>query len=142
MKYIRLYPKDRNMILEMLASEHQDLQQDRILGFLSNEHNFFIAAIERNRIVGHVIAYKLQRYDGHNSMMYVHDIDVAEDFRRKGIGRTLLKEMKRICAKESISKMFLVTNASNQAAMAYYASEAGVRKSEDDVVFEFKDFLN
>lgn len=142
MKYRRLYPKDKTLITMMLGDSVEEQRQMRIVEFLENDQNFFVAAISRQKIVGYIAAYKLQRFDGQNSMMYVHDIDVSADFRRQGVGRQLLKVLKRICTNEKISKMFLVTNESNAIAMAYYQSESATRLADDDVVFEFKDFLN
>ncbi len=106
--------------------------------FLSNENNYLIAYIENDKILGFVLAYTLQRYDGRAEMLYLHEIDVAETHRKQGIATKLMNELKEIKDKNGYDKIFLVTNKSNDAAISLYESMGGVTNSDDDIIFTFK----
>lgn len=106
--------------------------------FLSNENNYLIAYIENAKILGYVLAYTLQRYDGRGEMLYLHEIDVVETHRKQGIATKLMNEIKELKDKNGFDKIFLVTNKSNEAAVSLYESTGGVASSDDDIIFTFK----
>ncbi len=106
--------------------------------FLSNENNYLIAYIENAKILGFVLAYTLQRYDGRGEMLYLHEIDVVETHRKQGIATKLMNEIKELKDKNGFDKIFLVTNKSNEAAVSLYESTGGVASSDDDIIFTFK----
>lgn len=106
--------------------------------FLSNENNYLIAYIENAKILGFVLAYTLQRYDGRCEMLYLHEIDVVETHRKQGIATKLMNEIKELKDKNGFDKIFLVTNKSNEAAVSLYESTGGVASSDDDIIFTFK----
>lgn len=106
--------------------------------FLSNENNYLIAYIENAKILGFVLAYTLQRYDGRGEMLYLHEIDVVETHRKQGIATKLMNEIKEFKDKNGFDKIFLVTNKSNEAAVSLYESTGGVASSDDDIIFTFK----
>lgn len=106
--------------------------------FLSNENNYLIAYIENDEILGFVLAYTLQRYDGRGEMLYLHEIDVVESHRKQGIATKLMNEIKELKDKNGFDKIFLVTNKSNDAAVSLYESTGGITSSDDDIIFTFK----
>jgi aminoglycoside 6'-N-acetyltransferase I len=108
---------------------------DRMSAFLADERNHLIAAVADERPVGYVLGYELQRIDGQGPMMFVYEIEVAEDHRRRGIGRALIEQLKRTCREGRFAKMFVLTEASNTPAMGLYASAGGQRGAPDTVSF-------
>lgn len=135
----RLTINDLNLIKVLLNSQKEiSLNEENVESFLNNKSNYFVAYIEKNIILGFALAYTLQRYDGRESMMYLHEIEVAESSRKQGIGKALLSEMNRICREEDFMKLFLITNKSNRPAIALYESLQGKAYAEDDIIYTFK----
>jgi ribosomal protein S18 acetylase RimI-like enzyme len=75
-------------------------------------------------IVGWCWGYHLVRPDD-SSMLYLHQIEVAEAHRRTGIGRELLRAFMAAGAEVGATKMFLTTGEANAAARALYDSMGG-----------------
>jgi aminoglycoside 3-N-acetyltransferase I len=46
--------------------------------------------------VGGLVAYVLEKYEQERSEIYIYDLAVAEEFRRQGIARKLINELKRL----------------------------------------------
>ena len=108
---------------------------DYVAALLADEQNHLIGAFSEHRPVGYAFGYELQRIDGLGPMMLLYEIEVAEDHRRRGIGRALVERLKRTCRERGFTKMFVSTEASNTAAMALYASTGGERGTPDTVSF-------
>ena len=136
----RLYKEDKELLLNLNAHNLNDDRRNRIIDFIDDSDNYFLAALDNNHVIGFLLAYKLKRYDGLRSMLYVHEVDVKESYRRQGVATKLFDEIKRISKNEELMKIFLITNESNIAAMNLYAVEGGIRNEADEVVFEFKEF--
>jgi len=135
----RLTTSDLSMIEKLLEEENRaTLNPENIRSFLSDTSNYFLAFIDNEQILGYALAYTLARYDGRESMMYLHEIEVKESARRKGIGKKLLNEMNNICEQKGFMKLFLITNKSNKPAVALYESLSGEASNDDDIVYTFK----
>jgi ribosomal protein S18 acetylase RimI-like enzyme len=80
----------------------------------------FIASDDQ-AVVGWCWGYHLVRPDS-SSMLYLHQLEVAADHRRTGIGRRLLRAFMAAGVQAGASKMFLTTGAGNTAARALYES--------------------
>jgi ribosomal protein S18 acetylase RimI-like enzyme len=120
------------------AFKERTVSADYMRNFLSNGGNYLIAAYEGDELVGYVLGYKMDRIDRDSAMVNLYEIEVSEAFRKRGIGSNLIHELKRVCNEEGVMKIFLITNESNNAAMALYNSTGGVRDFRDDVLFNYR----
>lgn len=112
--------------------------QETIVKFLSNSQNILLSAELDEELVGQVIGYILDRWDKDESMLFLYSIDVAETYRRKGIGTSLIQDVKKLGRAQGCFEAFVFTNESNLAAMQLYQSTGGKRSNPDDVVmFEY-----
>ena len=59
---------------------------------------------------------------------------VAEQHRRRGIGRALVEEIKRLARVDGCRKMFVLAGRGNEAAMALYRSAGGTEGDADPSV--------
>lgn len=75
-------------------------------------------------ILGWSWGYHLVRPDD-SSMLYLHQIEVDEAHRRKGIGRELLRGFMTAGARAGATKMSLTTGADNVAARSLYEDMGG-----------------
>jgi ribosomal protein S18 acetylase RimI-like enzyme len=81
-------------------------------------------ATDREEISGWCWGYHLTRPDS-SSMVYLHQLEVAVEYRRSGIGRQLLRAFMAAGAGAGATRMFLTTGAGNVAARALYDSMGG-----------------
>lgn len=101
---------------------------EKVLRFLSDAKNYLIIHRVGSAIAGIAYGYELQRFDGKNSMMYVHAIEVLPEYRRQGIGKEIMNELVDICKKNNFIKMFLITLKSNIPAVMLYDATGGKAK--------------
>lgn len=106
---------------------------------LVNQTNYLLAAYVNSALAGFAYAYELDRIEKKQPMMFFYSIDVLPNFRRQGIGKRLIKELKRICTDRNVSKMYVLTDEENEAAMRLYRSTGGKRVMPDNVLFIYKD---
>lgn len=105
--------------------------------FLAAEENIQLVAFDGEEPVGQLIAYQLVRRHGDGEMMFVYEIGVRQDSRRLGVGRALFDALEGLCRELGIARGFLITNESNEEAMAFYRSLGGRRDATDEAVFRF-----
>lgn len=123
-------------IVEKFKSRNADI--DRIDTFLESNLDYVVACIEDNEIIGFLLAYELQRFDK-NNMMYIHEVDVLQEYRRRGVGRQMIEEIIRICKERGLCKMFLITNKSNVPACRLYETTGGKVIDDDSVLYCYEE---
>lgn len=79
---------------------------------------------EGSEIVGWCWGYHLPRPDGF-SMLYLHDVEVDEPYRRRGVGRRLVEAFMDSGRRAGASKMFLTTGEANIPARRLYEGLGG-----------------
>ncbi len=106
--------------------------------FLSCAGNYFIAALADGQPVGFALGYRLMRVDQAQDMMLFYEIVVDDEHKKKGVGKCLIDELKKICREKKIMKMWVLTNKSNRAAMGLYRKTGGIEdESGDEVSFTY-----
>jgi ribosomal protein S18 acetylase RimI-like enzyme len=128
----RLGPGDE-AIVERLAT---DEPQNALLG---DPRTIFLAAFDDDGApVGFVFGYELARRHGDPSILFVYELEVDAACRRQGIAVRLLRALAQIACGRGIETGFVLTNASNAAAMRLYESVGGTRPNDDDVMWDFE----
>lgn len=136
----RLNIQDVDKVKDMLYMfRSEKTTNEKVERFLEKNNNYLIAYLENKKVIGFVLAYKLQRYDEKNDMIYIHEVGVLEEYRRLGIGKKLMEYVKDICKEENLSKIFLITNKSNIPAVSLYESSGGKATEDDNVVYWYDD---
>jgi ribosomal protein S18 acetylase RimI-like enzyme len=105
--------------------------------FLSVETNLQLAAFDGDKPVGQLLAYELIRRHGDGRIMFIYEIGVRADYRREGVGRSLFEALQAICRERGVTRSFVITNARNRTAMAFYRAVGATRNATDDVVLDF-----
>ncbi len=111
--------------------------EESVLAFLANPDNLLLLAYLEDQPAGFVRAHILQTLDTPDRQLFLYEISVDSSFRHRGVGRGLIEALKRLCHTEGWGEMFVITNASNSAAMALYAKTGGQREAQDDVVLVY-----
>jgi len=89
--------------------------------FAQSPGTIAFVAVEDQEIQGWCWGYLLARPDA-TTMLYLHNLEVAESCRRQGIGRGLLRSFMQAGAQLGASKMFLTTGEENRPARSLYES--------------------
>jgi len=103
--------------------------------FLADDRHYFVVAYVGEEPVGYVFGYRLSRFDGKPPMVFIYEVAVVEHHRRRGIGRALIEEVKRLAQADGCRKMLVPTNRSNEAAMALYRCTGGEEGAADATAF-------
>jgi ribosomal protein S18 acetylase RimI-like enzyme len=119
------------------ARPYEPLAESEAAAFLREPRNYIDVAFDGERPIGMLLAYELQRRHGPPKMLFIYELGVDVDYRRRGIGRTLLRRAAERASECGISRAFLITDERNTAALALYRGEGAIREQDDDVVLEF-----
>ena len=71
-------------------------------------------------------------------MLLVYEVAVDAPYRQRGVATALMSEAEALAHEVDAASMWLITNRSNEPAMALYASTGGVADGEDDVVVRWR----
>ncbi len=80
-----------------------------------------LVAYDDKKPVGLAIAAKQLKPDGEH-WLYVDELGVRPDYRKRGIGRSLMEELLKIAKKWNLDELWLGTEPENDAANHFYRS--------------------
>ncbi|MEE8885746.1 MAG: ribosomal protein S18-alanine N-acetyltransferase [Eubacteriales bacterium] len=94
--------------------------------YIDRDDAIFLVAEEEGKIAGYIGFYGIPDEGD------ITNVSVDPSFRRRGIGRALIKELERRTESRGITKIFLEVRESNEPAIRLYEQEGfrqvGVRK--------------
>ena len=93
-------------------------------GYAASPSAVAFVATEGPEIAGWCWGYHLPRPDAF-SMLYLHDLEVDEPYRRQGVGRRLVEAFMGAGRRSGASKMFLTTSEVNMPARRLYEALGG-----------------
>ena len=90
---------------------------------LGSDSFIAIVAVQNDAVVGGLAAYVLKKFERERSEIYVYDLAVAEDHRRRGIATGLFRELKKLAAERGAYVIFVQadTGVEDEAAIALYS---------------------
>ena len=93
-EFRRLTDKDAAMAMKLNTVFRENIAEEKPLNeFLSDPNCWLFAAMEGQNILGFAHGYRLRRLHGTGAMLYVHELGVVQNERRRGIGTRLMEEM-------------------------------------------------
>lgn len=66
---------------------------------LAKPHVIPLVALAGDSVAGGLVAYVLDKFEQERSEVYIYDLAVREEYRRRGIARSLILELKKIAQK-------------------------------------------
>jgi aminoglycoside 3-N-acetyltransferase I len=123
----RLGPGDEPVV-ERLATKGPPRRAGELL---ADDRTLFLVAFEGAEALGFVLAYELIRRHGDASQLLVYEVDVGERHRRRGVATALMRELERVARERGIREGWVLTDRTNEPAMALYLSVGGVRPHEE-----------
>lgn len=119
-------------------SEHQVFSSDGYVRKMLERDDFHVVvALEDGKLIGGLTAYEMQMFKRETTEMFLYEIEVAETHRRRGVGKSLIEFLKKICAEKGIVEMFVGTEKENLPARKLYAGSGGAA-DEDSVWFNYR----
>ena len=114
-----------------------DMPSDSAAAFLANDANYLIVAEVSGKIIGVVLAYRLDRIDHPSGQLFVYDVEVAASHRRRRVGRALMGHVRDVVEREQLKEAFVLTTRDNAAAIALYSSTGAIADDEEEVLFVY-----
>jgi len=89
---------------------------------LSKQHFIALVAMEGNEVVGGLAAYELEKFEQDRREIYIYDLAVVEQHRRKGIATQLIEELRRIAKARGAYVIFVQADLEDAPAIRLYES--------------------
>jgi aminoglycoside 3-N-acetyltransferase I len=98
-----------------------------LMRLLGRDHFIALVAVEAGRVVGGLAAYELEKFEQTRSEVYIYDLAVAEDCRRRGIATRLINRLREISAERGAWVIYVQADHVDPPAIALYTG-LGVRE--------------
>ena len=134
--YKALDTKDIKLLQETAkVFRDQNIDEEKALNFLNNPTNIVHVALDDDKVVGYVLAYRLNRMDNGKDILIIFHLFVKEDHQRMGIGRTLMQRIIDYANSEPLHYALLITQTNNYKARKLYESLGGYNHPDDKEVY-------
>jgi aminoglycoside 3-N-acetyltransferase I len=100
---------------------------DYLRKLLGGDQFIALAAIEDGAVIGGLAAYELPKFEQARSEIYIYDLAVAADHRRKGVATALIDALREIGAARGAHVIFVQADPPDLPAVALY-SKLGARE--------------
>jgi aminoglycoside 3-N-acetyltransferase I len=108
-----------------------------VRSYLEDNRDVFLLACEGDEPVGFLRGTELGQLKSQRKQMFLYEIAVEENSRRRGIGRELVEWLLRHCAERGFEEIFVFTDPANQAAVMLYRSTGAVTETPADRMFVY-----
>lgn len=143
-RILQLGPPDTGLMHEMMSLFGEVFDEpdtydsarpdsDYLQALLGSEHFIALAAVDGDRVIGGMVAYVLPKFEQSRSEIYVYDLAVAEDHRRRGIATALFEALKPVARACGAHVIMVQADRGDDPAIALYET-LGTR--EDVVHFD------
>ena len=109
-------------------------EDDYLRSLLAMRHFIVVVACRGGEVVGGLAAYELQKFERDRREIYIYDLAVAKEHRRKGVATGLIAELKRVAAKRRAYVIYVQADKDDAPAIALYE---GLGRREDVHHFDF-----
>lgn len=112
------------------------IQADAATRFLESENHYMLVAYEHQAVAGFITGIETTHPDK-GTEMFLYELGVAEEFRRKGIGTKLVNALAEIARARGCYGMWVLTAEDNVAALTTYGA-AGAQRESTAVMLSWK----
>lgn len=109
-------------------------EDDYLRSLLAKRHFIVVVARSGGEVVGGLAAYELQKFERDRREIYIYDLAVAKEHRRRGVATGLIAELKRVAAARSAYVIYVQADKDDAPAIALYQ---GLGTREDVHHFDF-----
>jgi aminoglycoside 3-N-acetyltransferase I len=111
-----------------VAFDEQDTADERIpsddyvRSLLEKPHIIVVVALDGERVIGGLVAYQFDKFQREAREIYLYDLAVAEEHRRKGVARQLIGELTAIARERRASYVLVQADPGDDPAIRLYTS--------------------
>lgn len=87
---------------------------------LAKEHVIALVAIVKERVVGGLVAYELDKLEQARREVYIYDLAVASEHRRHGIATGLINFLRQLAAERGAWVVYVQADYGDDPAIALY----------------------
>jgi aminoglycoside 3-N-acetyltransferase I len=92
-----------------------------IQALLGGEHMIALVAMRGDVVIGGLAAYVLKKFERERSEVYIYDLAVAREHRRRGAASALIARLRIIAKARGASGIFVQADLGDEPAIALYA---------------------
>ena len=100
---------------------------DYLRRLLASDTFIAVATFDGTTLIGGIAAYVLPKFEQARSEIYIYDLAVHEQHRRKGVATALVTELKRLAAERGVYVIYVQADYGDAAAIASY-TKLGTRE--------------
>jgi aminoglycoside 3-N-acetyltransferase I len=96
--------------------------EEYLQALLGKQHFIALVALEGDTVVGGLAAYELQKFEQERKELYIYDLAVSAEHRRKGIATNLIRELQRVAKARGAYVIFVQADPGDTPAIRLYES--------------------
>jgi aminoglycoside 3-N-acetyltransferase I len=89
---------------------------------LEREDFIPLVAVADGKVVGGLVAYVLQKFEQERSEIYIYDLAVDEEYRRRGIATGLINKLREIARERGAWVIYVQADHGDDPAIKLYES--------------------
>lgn len=97
-------------------------EESYLLQLLNSDDFFVVVALHKGQVIGGLTSYILQQYYSRSPLIYIFDLAVKTEFRRKGVGRMLIAENNRYARQLHAEAVMVQADEEDSHAIEFYRS--------------------
>jgi len=138
MQVTRLKRADLPVVIRARALFDRPFSPGAALAYLEDDRNVFLLAMEADEPVGFLRGTALGQLASRRPQMFLYEIGVGARYRRRGIGRALVRALIEYCRARDFEEIFVLTDPSNTAAVGLYRETGARTETPGDRMFVYR----
>ena len=117
-------------VMQLVDKEDVGPSPLHLQNLLADDRTYLLAALIDGGVIGYALAYRFLSLYASTQMVYLYDIDVIEQHKRKGAGRMLVETVKDIAKRDGVTELWLGTGTDNKEGQGLFSATGGVKTGE------------
>jgi aminoglycoside 3-N-acetyltransferase I len=97
-------------------------RDEYLRSLLTKPHFIALVAVATDKVVGGLAAYVLEKFEQERREIYIYDLAVQEQHRRKGVATKLINELRQIACERGVYVIYVQADKVDYAAIELYES--------------------
>ena len=91
-----------------------------IRALLQKQHFIALVALSGEKVIGGIAAYELEKFEQERKEIYIYDLAVLENYRRKGVATGLVEKLKEVAYRRGAYVIYVQADRGDEAAIKLY----------------------